>query len=853
MFVLLTSFVSADLRDSLEFYMSFENECVDKTGNNTLVCVNPSYNNGFLGDYGMQNVTTITDSSPSFGVWNDTDSFSVSAWFNFTNLSNQEVFFYDAHGGPLFFYIIQLSVGSNLVFYQAENNVCGDGDAIYSMSGKNIGQWYHVVWVYNATNNLRQIYLDNVLVASDVYSCVGADIDASDPIWRSQNEIFHFDETALYLRALTTTDIGELYNSGNGFMPIVNEAPTVNLVSPFDDDHVRQTNFSYVYSDADSDLGNCSLVINDTLSGDNLSVPSGTTIVRSANISLSDGVYDWYVNCSDGNYMTKSVVRTVVIDSVNPIITWNNPLFDNTSQFFSSLESGFNLDIDLFDIYLFAWNFTIENSVGVVVQSNADNNLNLTSFTITDFVNLSSLPYDDYIINVTVSDDHTAKEILVYDHVISSKMITYDTGSSIISIENLQGNIKSILTDKLLDRYTFSFEPNNNRKTWNFQLSCDKELFYRGELYDYPSFVCGDNWVDLNVVSASVESYFVSKVDDNNYVVTIEMVKDNNNHLLFNSLGGLNIVTETKQFSSVDDTCDVNLSTTPCKVGYDLTLNNGVYQINGTITFINPNILFDGSLSSINGSGLAVVVNAENVTITDLEFKDGFSSALLVNDTGFSSYGNTYRSIVYDNVVGSKFCDYDTLTGNYFIGGFYSGVNIGTCPSSNEFSLGTTNFSVVSDWTNVDLVLENAFGVIDFSLLLNLSSTNADFDSDVEIVQDSIGVDAVFYPNLDSDASLTFKNVVAHSIADITLLKDGSLCTVGCSGATYNEVSDEYSVLVTGFSTYTLSYKVVYESEDLSPMLIDFLLNILKGLIIISPIVAIIIIVKWFKRRRGKK
>jgi hypothetical protein len=162
-------------------------------------------------------------------------------------------------------------------------------------------------------------------------------------------------------------------------------------------------------------------------------------------------------------------------------------------------------------------------------------------------INMTSWNDDTYTVTHFGEDDHTAKSIPVMDYTITNQYIQYNAPTANVKIENENGNLKSISTDKLQDRYTFTFEPNNNRKTWDFILTSSEPLYYRGKLYSFPSFVTGKQWVDLKIVGDTA-TYQVTKLTAKQYRITINRNKQGKEPITFQSIGGLNNATYNYQF-----------------------------------------------------------------------------------------------------------------------------------------------------------------------------------------------------------------------------------------------------------------------------------------------------------------
>jgi len=94
------------------------------------------------------------------------------------------------------------------------------------------------------------------------------------------------------------------------------DAPVVTLIDPADasTNTASTIDFTYNVSDA-SAITNCSLYIDVVLNGTDSSVGSGTENITS---TLSDGTYNWYVNCTDASdNVGMSSIRSLTVSTVS--------------------------------------------------------------------------------------------------------------------------------------------------------------------------------------------------------------------------------------------------------------------------------------------------------------------------------------------------------------------------------------------------------------------------------------------------------------------------------------------------------------------------------------------------------
>ncbi|MCD6148612.1 PEGA domain-containing protein, partial [bacterium] len=99
-----------------------------------------------------------------------------------------------------------------------------------------------------------------------------------------------------------------------------------NLTSPSDLNYTNDTtpSFSFIAVSNNATTFSCTLYINSTGYDSNSSVSNNTETTLTANTSLSDGQYKWWINCTD-NTTTKSPNRTITIDTIYPSVSYVNP------------------------------------------------------------------------------------------------------------------------------------------------------------------------------------------------------------------------------------------------------------------------------------------------------------------------------------------------------------------------------------------------------------------------------------------------------------------------------------------------------------------------------------------------
>jgi hypothetical protein len=146
-------------------------------------------------------------------------SLSVEGWVWFSAANGVQLIFAKPVG-PTFYdsYAVWLENGTL-------RGVIGDAASSGTVSSfpfsPDLGQWYHVAFTFDDATKQQALYLNGLLVASNIVNrsmaydnhptLLGRDDDSGNPVLFFSGRI---DEAALYDRALTTAEIAGIYNAG---------------------------------------------------------------------------------------------------------------------------------------------------------------------------------------------------------------------------------------------------------------------------------------------------------------------------------------------------------------------------------------------------------------------------------------------------------------------------------------------------------------------------------------------------------------------------------------------------------------------------------------------------------------
>lgn len=153
----------------------------------------------------------------------DLSDFSISLWFypDVLDTSYRNLFVKGLDGASGRNYGIAHSAGVSNRFYLQIQGVSGLTSEITPSSGPTASAWNHAVLTYDATTRVRKLYLGG----SEVHSQTGS---SGTPTTNSLALVvggggsgfaFHngrIDEIGLWSRDLSSAEVTELYNSGNG-------------------------------------------------------------------------------------------------------------------------------------------------------------------------------------------------------------------------------------------------------------------------------------------------------------------------------------------------------------------------------------------------------------------------------------------------------------------------------------------------------------------------------------------------------------------------------------------------------------------------------------------------------------
>lgn len=210
----------AALIDNLVSYWKLDESsgnAADSVGSNTMTNSGTvSFAAGKINNAATFDGTNYLSKSSQVGLPTLTSSFSMQAWVNFTATNSRSKGIFSGDGDWSGFLAdsgqsngkVQFGFYNGSSFYRK-----------YSSSAINDGSWHHVVGVRDRSANTIELFIDGV--SQGTVSTSGDPVkNGSTPAYigslAGDNWIGSIDEVAYWSRALTSTEVEELYASGSG-------------------------------------------------------------------------------------------------------------------------------------------------------------------------------------------------------------------------------------------------------------------------------------------------------------------------------------------------------------------------------------------------------------------------------------------------------------------------------------------------------------------------------------------------------------------------------------------------------------------------------------------------------------
>jgi len=466
------------------------------------------------------------------------------------------------------------------------------------------------------------------------------------------------DDVGIWNRQLSSVEMETLWNDGSGNSPLTPVVPsseiTINWTSPENNTQYNSNNliggdtlyFNYSFITNKQAPVNCSLYQNGVLNQTSTGLSNNTNYNFNITYGIDTEATHYYqILCEDNESSTLEINRTIYVDLVNPLIISN---FVNGSSIsgYTNLTGQFNFS----DSYLYSINITIDNTKIFSVTE-----LGVQNYIYNMSENVSSYGLGLHNLSVTVADGHTKKKIEEYDYSTWNKELKfsfkekwYQWNQRWVKIYPKNKNrYAKVMTKKLKDRYTFEFEkkPNENKKNYEtYIVESDGYIHianptpWKGHLI----LPAESKWIDFE----TDEGYNVETNRINDNKVEVKVYGVTKDKIKFNSIGDLNIVTNTydwtasgqlrlRAFEAINQTNPVNDFTISVNGSTNGTTSNGTFDINDLsagdylIGITSPGYVGNSQVISFSG-----VYQEYNFTLQDfnsfnITFYDEITEALL--------------------------------------------------------------------------------------------------------------------------------------------------------------------------------------------------------------------------------
>jgi len=209
------------LTTNLLYYYKLDGNSTDSvaSANGTDTSITYSSGNGKIDQGAGFNGSTSKIALPN-NDWSQSTGFSVSAWVKSSASTDQMIIARDnvSGTGRMFFLRLELTTGkAEFLRFDSSTSVVTD---IKSSSAYNDGNWHHIVATFDNTIGSK-IYVDGTSVASDAVTTNNVSGANSVPyigIFNGASSQMNgaIDEVGIWNRGITSAEVTQLYNSGNG-------------------------------------------------------------------------------------------------------------------------------------------------------------------------------------------------------------------------------------------------------------------------------------------------------------------------------------------------------------------------------------------------------------------------------------------------------------------------------------------------------------------------------------------------------------------------------------------------------------------------------------------------------------
>lgn len=395
------------------------------------------------------------------------------------------------------------------------------------------------------------------------------------------------------------------------------------------------------------------------------------------NGTMREGI--WVVNIttnsSYGN--TTSSILTFTIDLTTP--TLKSSLSGNDTLV--SVHENLTYDVNASDsekIYL----FNVSTTEGYEFEVTG---MNVTQYIYNGSINISGYGVGKHTLTTQTCDAHTKTKIEDWDEIIGlDDRITYNFGEDYFLIRPLDPTlIEEVTTEKLQDRYSFTYKKNplNKKEDIVFIVSSSQFIDIIGNDKKYSGWLVIPKlkkWIDFNTEDKKKLKYIITRLSD--YSVAIEIKGLKNDEFTFNSAGTLNCIRKDYAYYIYNTSVSYDTratANTPTTLGLSITYKDIVLNSTALITYNDTHYTVN-NISSSNQHNYTINITPPQYTEAVAEIN--FTWNYTLNDVVYSIQN-------YTQIIDSIFL---TLHGNL---SNTSAINFSFYDEGNNSKIDTANIN----------------------------------------------------------------------------------------------------------------------------------------------------------------
>ncbi|MFH1630768.1 MAG: Ig-like domain-containing protein [Candidatus Aenigmatarchaeota archaeon] len=554
----------------------------------------------------------------------------------------------------------------------------------------------------------------------------------------------------------------------------------------------------------------CELFLDGVGYGTNESVSNATATNITANASLADAEYEWFINCTDDGGTTSNVTtnRTITIDTTNPDIILISPDNDTNSTE-TSMNFVFNVTDNLATILNCSLYFdSVINQTNGSVASGENTTISVSGLDDGNYqwtiVCLDNASNNDTSTTRVLNVDTTAPNITVNSSTLNSNsFINADVNiTGYLCDEGVGVNNSGVVVYLNGELNASANSPSPCAQPWWYYWNISE---LNNGLYNLTFKACDYAGLCAN---ASVENITIDTAPS-------AILNNSNNTMVSNA---------DIFFSPADNIINFAINVSDNLGVMSVTVNLSAINQSGNNNFCNNNFTCNGTSNNVtlgynSTSGLwEGACNISNCINTSNIFYPYMPGAIIITALDNASNSNsTGTGFIFQNM----------------------GVNNNTGDSCMQFGSSSTNFSSVTDFSRVNMVVhmqgnysclsQGRLNITSFNdvMLLNLSSVNMSTQEQASKLQllsqalnvtisppgtfgqSRIYINTTAFAELNTNATITFYNLPFAAEPAIAADNVSNLGGIVWASNGYNTdmgtITGNLTFNVTGFSGYNIT------------------------------------------------